>query len=62
MVAELVTWAERIVADGIDAALADADEGAAAEAEADRAALIDEQGDDVNDSEQIVELIRRKGE
>ncbi|MEM9713842.1 MAG: flavodoxin-dependent (E)-4-hydroxy-3-methylbut-2-enyl-diphosphate synthase, partial [Actinomycetota bacterium] len=48
MVSELVTWAERIVADGIDAAMADADEGAAAEAEADRAALIEEQGDDVN--------------
>ncbi|MEM9033221.1 MAG: flavodoxin-dependent (E)-4-hydroxy-3-methylbut-2-enyl-diphosphate synthase [Actinomycetota bacterium] len=61
MVDELVAWAERIVADGIDAALADADEGAAAEAEADRAALIEEQGDDVNSSEQVVELIRRKG-
>ncbi|MEO1060050.1 MAG: flavodoxin-dependent (E)-4-hydroxy-3-methylbut-2-enyl-diphosphate synthase [Actinomycetota bacterium] len=61
MVSELVTWAERIVADGIDAAMADADEGAAAEAEADRAALIEEQGDDVNASEQVVELIRRKG-
>ncbi|MEM8905322.1 MAG: flavodoxin-dependent (E)-4-hydroxy-3-methylbut-2-enyl-diphosphate synthase, partial [Actinomycetota bacterium] len=62
MVSELVTWAERIVADGIDAAMADADEGAAAEAEADRAALIEEQGDDVNSSEQVVELIRRKAE
>lgn len=60
MVSELVAWAERIVADGIDAAMSDADESAAAEAEADRAALIDEQGDDVNSSEQIVELIRKK--
>lgn len=60
MVDELVAWAERIVADGVEAALADADAGAAAEAEADRAALIEEQGDDVNASEQVVELIRRQ--
>jgi hypothetical protein len=40
--------------------LADADEGAAAEAEADRQALIELQGDDVNSSEQIVELIRKR--
>ncbi|MGY9073188.1 MAG: flavodoxin-dependent (E)-4-hydroxy-3-methylbut-2-enyl-diphosphate synthase [Acidimicrobiales bacterium] len=60
MVDALVEWAEKIVAEGVDGALADADEGAAAEAEADRQALIELQGDDVNSSEQIVELIRKR--
>ena len=40
-------------------ALAAADQGAEAEAEADRLALLDSQGDDVNASEQRVELIRK---
>ncbi|HCB34599.1 MAG TPA: 4-hydroxy-3-methylbut-2-en-1-yl diphosphate synthase [Acidimicrobiaceae bacterium] len=48
MVPQLVHWARRIVADGVEAALADADAGAAAAAEADRAALLDDHGDDVN--------------
>ena len=48
MVEALVEEAERLVAEGIEARLAAADSGAAAEAEADRAALVAEQGDDVN--------------
>ena len=39
--------------------LAAADAGAEAEAEADRAALLTEQGDDANASGQRVELIRK---
>ncbi len=60
MVDALVEWAEKIAAEGVDSALADADEGAAALAEADRQALIELQGDDANDSQQIVELIRKR--
>ena len=60
MVDALVEWAEKIAVDGVDGALADADEDAAAEAEADRQALIDIQGQDANDSQQIVELIRKR--
>ena len=60
MVAALVEWADRIAADGVQAALDDADEGAAAEAEKDRVALLSEQGDDVNASEQKVDLIRKR--
>jgi (E)-4-hydroxy-3-methylbut-2-enyl-diphosphate synthase len=59
MVEALVTWAERIMAGGVEAALAAADERAAAEAEADRAALLAGRGADPNASEQRVELIRR---
>lgn len=60
MVDALVEWAEKIAQEGVDGALADADAGAAAEAEADRQALIELQGDDANDSEQVVELIRKR--
>ncbi len=60
MVDTLVEWAEFIVEHGADAALARADVAKATrEAERDRAALLDEQGDDVNHSEQHVELIRK---
>jgi (E)-4-hydroxy-3-methylbut-2-enyl-diphosphate synthase len=59
MVDALVTEAERLVADGVAARLAAADEGAEAEAEADRRALLDEQGD-ANASEAKVELIRKR--
>jgi (E)-4-hydroxy-3-methylbut-2-enyl-diphosphate synthase len=59
MVDALVTEAERLVADGVAARLAAADEGAEAEAEADRAALLDAQGD-ANASEAKVELIRKR--
>jgi (E)-4-hydroxy-3-methylbut-2-enyl-diphosphate synthase len=59
MVEALVEEAERLVAEGIEARLAAADEGAAAEAEADRQALFAEQGEDVNESGTRVEIIRR---
>ena len=59
MVEALVAEAERLVAEGIEARLAAADAGAAAEAEADRQALVAEQGEDVNASEVRVELIRQ---
>jgi len=59
MVAALVEWANLIASDGIEGALSRADSGAAAEADADRAALLDEQGADANASEQTVELIRK---
>jgi len=59
MVEALVAEAEKLVAEGIEARLAAADTGAAAEAEADRQALFASQGDDVNASEARVELIRK---
>jgi (E)-4-hydroxy-3-methylbut-2-enyl-diphosphate synthase len=60
MVEALVAEAEKLVAEGVEARLAAADAGAEAEAEADRRALIDAQGTDVNASETKVELIRKK--
>jgi (E)-4-hydroxy-3-methylbut-2-enyl-diphosphate synthase len=61
MVDALVEWAEFINEHGIERALAKADLHAAkAAADADRAALLAEQGDDVNHSEERVELIRRR--
>jgi (E)-4-hydroxy-3-methylbut-2-enyl-diphosphate synthase len=61
MVDALVEWAEFINEHGIERALAKADLHAAkAAADADRAALLVEQGDDVNHSEERVELIRRR--
>jgi (E)-4-hydroxy-3-methylbut-2-enyl-diphosphate synthase len=48
MVSALVEEAERILAEGIDARLAAADAGAAAEAAATRTELIELQGEDVN--------------
>jgi (E)-4-hydroxy-3-methylbut-2-enyl-diphosphate synthase len=57
MVSALVEEAERIMAEGIEARLAAADAGAAAEAEATRAELIGIQGDDVNaDGERIARI------
>jgi (E)-4-hydroxy-3-methylbut-2-enyl-diphosphate synthase len=55
-----VEWADIIAAEGIEGAMGRADAGAAAEAEADRLALLDEKGDDANASEQKVELIRKR--
>jgi (E)-4-hydroxy-3-methylbut-2-enyl-diphosphate synthase len=61
MVPTLVEWAEYIHEHGVDAAVARVDtEKAAREAEKDRAALLQEQGDDANASEQRVELIHRR--
>ena len=62
MVAALVEEAEKLVAEGVDARLAAAEAGAAAEAEADRRALLENKGPDVNRSEATVELIRRHRE
>ena len=60
MVSELVAWAEFIMEHGVDAALSKADLTAAkAAADADRAALLDEQGDDANNAGARVELIRK---
>jgi len=59
MVEALIAEAERLVEEGVDARLAAADTGAAAEAEADRRALLDDHGDDVNASEARVEVIRK---
>jgi (E)-4-hydroxy-3-methylbut-2-enyl-diphosphate synthase len=60
MVAELVKWAEFIVEFGADAALAKADPGAAKAANDDRQALLGDKGDDANDDEKRVELIRKR--
>jgi (E)-4-hydroxy-3-methylbut-2-enyl-diphosphate synthase len=59
MVEALVEEAERLVAEGVEARLAAADEGAAEEAERDRRALLGVQGDDPNAVAQRVELIRK---
>jgi len=58
MVAALVEEAERIMAEGIEARLADADAGAEAEAAAARAALLGEQGADANDDATRIAKIR----
>ena len=59
MVAALVEEADKLVAEGIEARLAAADAGAEAEAEADRRALFEARGEDVNHAGEKVELIRR---
>ena len=60
MVDALVEWAEFINEHGIERALSKADLAAAkAAADADRAALLDEQGADANSSEQRVELMHK---
>ena len=60
MVDELVKWAKIVAADGVNAALGRAEDGAAAAAEADRAALAFAQGDDVNHIAERVSLIHRR--
>jgi (E)-4-hydroxy-3-methylbut-2-enyl-diphosphate synthase len=59
MVEALLTEARLLVEQGVEARLAAADEGAAAEAERDRAELLTIQGDDANASEVAVDLIRK---
>ena len=60
MVATLVEWAELIAEHGAEVALERADtEKARREAERDRLAQLDEQGDDANASGQKVDLIRK---
>jgi (E)-4-hydroxy-3-methylbut-2-enyl-diphosphate synthase len=60
MVASLVEWAEFIVEHGAEAAIARADVAKATkEAERDRAALLDDKGDDANNAAKKIELIRK---
>lgn len=60
MVEALVEWAEYIVENGVDAALARVDlVKAKKEADRDREKLLMEQGDDVNHGQEKVELIRK---
>lgn len=59
MVESLVEWAQIIADGGVEEALRRKDEGAAAEAEADRMALLDDKGDDANHAEERIELIRK---
>ena len=59
MVEALVAEAEKLVAEGLEARLAEADTEAEAEADADRRALLDTQGADVNHEAERVEIVRR---
>jgi (E)-4-hydroxy-3-methylbut-2-enyl-diphosphate synthase len=59
MVSALLTEARLLVSEGVEARLAAADAGAAAEAEADRRALLDDQGADANNAGQRIDLIRK---
>jgi len=59
MVPALVSWAKVIDSEGLEKAVALADPMAAAEAEADRAHLLDDKGPDVNDARTRIEHIRR---
>jgi (E)-4-hydroxy-3-methylbut-2-enyl-diphosphate synthase len=62
MVEALVEEAKKIVAEGLEARLAARDLSAEAEAEADRAALLDDRGADANHaSERIAKIRRRSG-
>ena len=60
MVEALLAEARALVEEGVEARLAAADAGAAAEAELDRQALLESQGADANDSEARVELISKR--
>jgi len=62
MVEALVDEATKIVAEGVEARLAARDHSAEAEAEADRAMLLDDQGADVNHARERIEKIRRRVE
>ena len=59
MVEALLDEAEKLVKEGVEARLAAADRSAAAEAEADRQALLADQGDDPNAAGQRVDIIRK---
>jgi (E)-4-hydroxy-3-methylbut-2-enyl-diphosphate synthase len=60
MVEALVEEAKLIMAEGVEARLAARDEGAEAEAEADRAMLLDDRGVDANHASERIEKIRRR--
>ncbi len=62
MVEALVEEAKKIAAEGVEARLAARDLGAAAEAEADRALLLDSRGADANHSNERIAQIRRRTE
>jgi (E)-4-hydroxy-3-methylbut-2-enyl-diphosphate synthase len=62
MVEALVDEATKIVAEGVEARLAARDHSAEAEAEADRAMLLDDRGADVNHASERIEKIRRRAE
>src|SRR5580692_6252087 len=62
MVEALVEEAKKIVAEGVEARLAARDTSAEAEAEADRAMLLDDRGADVNHASERIEKIRRRAE
>ena len=58
MVEALVEWAQIIADGGVEEALRRRDDGAAAEAEADRLALLDDKGSDANHAEERIQIIR----
>ncbi|MDQ2727523.1 MAG: flavodoxin-dependent (E)-4-hydroxy-3-methylbut-2-enyl-diphosphate synthase [Actinomycetota bacterium] len=60
MVSSLVEEAEKLVAEGVTARLAAADKGAAAEADKDRMALLDDKGADANSADALVKLIDQR--
>ncbi|HUY85858.1 MAG TPA: flavodoxin-dependent (E)-4-hydroxy-3-methylbut-2-enyl-diphosphate synthase, partial [Acidimicrobiales bacterium] len=60
MVEALISEAEKLVSEGIEARLAAADAGAEAEAEADRLALLEDRGMDANHSSEKIEAIRKR--
>ncbi|HUZ41370.1 MAG TPA: flavodoxin-dependent (E)-4-hydroxy-3-methylbut-2-enyl-diphosphate synthase [Acidimicrobiales bacterium] len=62
MVEALVEEAKMILEEGVEARLAARDEGAEAEAEADRAMLLDDRGADANHAKERIEKIRRRTE
>ncbi|CAB4629850.1 unannotated protein [freshwater metagenome] len=59
MVEALVEWAQIIADGGVEEALRRKDDGAAAEAEADRMALLDDKGEDANHAEERIQVIRK---
>jgi len=60
MVEALVAEAESLVAEGVEARLAAAEEGAEAEAEADRRALLEDRGQDANHAQVKIDRIRAR--
>ncbi|MHB8380447.1 MAG: flavodoxin-dependent (E)-4-hydroxy-3-methylbut-2-enyl-diphosphate synthase [Acidimicrobiales bacterium] len=62
MVEALVEEAKKIIAEGVEARLLARDTSAEAEAEADRAALLDDRGADANNAQLRIEKIRRRVE
>ena len=62
MVEALVDEAKKIAAEGVSARLAARDASAEAEAEADRALLLDDRGMDANHASERIEKIRRRTE